>query len=148
MLAAHQNYLQLNKIIKAPSNFLKELGSRTAQAHVINLTDTKFTFIYREQSKDKCAVQEAENSNEQEEEEEEIFPKPSKTKGHNYKCTRDDPHCPSQFDLKDHFKKTQNQNPFETWCSRVVLEVVHLLFCRQWKFVATGRALVPSQLAK
>ena len=58
-----------------------------------------------------------------------------------FKDVRDDPNCPNVFhvkELKAVLDDEDNQCNIETklLSSNLILEVVHLLFCRQWKFIA------------
>ena len=58
-----------------------------------------------------------------------------------FKNVRDDPNCPNIFHIKE--LKTslnddgENASDTETklLSSNLILEIVHLLFCRQWKFI-------------
>ncbi len=50
-------------------------------------------------------------------------------------ATMDDPDCPSSFDLHQGYKGGDDG---AVLASKLVLELSHLLFCRQWKLVATA----------
>ena len=51
------------------------------------------------------------------------------------KRARDDPQCPHRFNFEILAKSGQNTRD-KAANSRLVLEIAHLLFCRQWKLVA------------
>jgi hypothetical protein len=48
---------------------------------------------------------------------------------------RDDPNCPSEFNFET-LAKSDPKVPDKVLCSRLILEIAHLLFCRQWKMVS------------
>ena len=55
------------------------------------------------------------------------------------KKARDDPKCPSEFKFDPlQISKEEGSEPKtddKILCSRLVLEIAHLLFCRQWKLI-------------
>ena len=67
-----------------------------------------------------------------------------------FKDVRDDPKCPNLFQIKE-LKAMTDENDstlqMETklLSSNLILEIVHLLFCRQWKFVAFSHLPALSQ---
>ena len=49
---------------------------------------------------------------------------------------RDDPKCPSEFSIQSLVSHKEDQRvAHKVLNSRLVLEVAHLLFCRQWKLI-------------
>ena len=49
---------------------------------------------------------------------------------------RDDPKCPSEFSIQSLVSQKEDQKvAHKVLNSRLVLEVAHLLFCRQWKLI-------------
>lgn len=57
------------------------------------------------------------------------------------KRARDDPKCPSEFKFEALAHKSEVKT--KVLGSRLVLEIAHLLFCRQWKLVC--HSSLPSQ---
>ena len=59
-----------------------------------------------------------------------------------FKDVRDDPNCPNVFQVKE-LKKSMNEEDSKTetklLSSNLILEVIHLLFCRQWKLIAFSK---------
>ena len=59
-----------------------------------------------------------------------------------FKDVRDDPNCPNVFQVKE-LKKITNEDDsnIETklLSSNLILEAIHLLFCRQWKLIAFSK---------
>jgi len=67
-----------------------------------------------------------------------------------FKDVRDDPKCPNLFQIKELKSMTDEkdsalQTETKLLSSNLILEIVHLLFCRQWKFVAFSHLPVLSQ---
>ena len=59
-----------------------------------------------------------------------------------FKDVRDDPNCPNVFQVKE-LKNVINEDDSKTetklLSSNLVLESIHLLFCRQWKLIAFSK---------
>ena len=59
-----------------------------------------------------------------------------------FKDVRDDPNCPNVFQVKE-LKKSMNEEDSKTetklLSSNLILEAIHLLFCRQWKLIAFSK---------
>jgi len=54
------------------------------------------------------------------------------------KSARDDPKCPSEFafpTLRASEENVEQKVRDKVQCSRLILEIAHLLFCRQWKLI-------------
>ena len=51
------------------------------------------------------------------------------------KKARDDPKCPSEFKFETLASKDAQSVADKILCSRLILEIAHLLFCRQWKMI-------------
>jgi len=51
------------------------------------------------------------------------------------KRARDDPKCPSEFKFES-LACTKPNSAQKVLNSRLILEIAHLLFCRQWKLIA------------
>ena len=48
---------------------------------------------------------------------------------------RDDPKCPSEFAIPSLFTKADQKVSEKVLNSKLMLEMAHLLFCRQWKLI-------------
>eukprot|EP00096_Caligus_rogercresseyi_P014318 TRINITY_DN6810_c0_g1_i1.p1 TRINITY_DN6810_c0_g1~~TRINITY_DN6810_c0_g1_i1.p1 ORF type:complete len:634 (+),score=132.70 TRINITY_DN6810_c0_g1_i1:91-1902(+) len=72
-------------------------------------------------------------------------PRPSSKSSHGkkYKTIQDDPDCPSEFELRGSpWRPTKDTERIQ---SRIlVIELIHSLFCRQWKLVTASGNLLPS----
>ena len=68
-----------------------------------------------------------------------------------FKDVRDDPKCPNVFHVKE-LRSMLDEDAISSkidaklLSSNLILEVVHLLFCRQWKFIAFSN--LPALLKK
>ena len=51
------------------------------------------------------------------------------------KNARDDPKCPSEFKFETLASENVQKLADKITCSKLVLEIAHLLFCRQWKLI-------------
>ncbi|XP_040564906.1 uncharacterized protein [Lepeophtheirus salmonis] len=63
--------------------------------------------------------------------------------GKKYKTIQDDPDCPSEFELwGSPWRPTKDSERVQS--RLLVIELIHSLFCRQWKLVTTCGNLLPS----
>ena len=59
-----------------------------------------------------------------------------------FKDVRDDPNCPDVFhvkELKNEIVKEDSKTDTKILSSNLILEAIHLLFCRQWKLIAFSK---------
>ena len=59
-----------------------------------------------------------------------------------FKDVRDDPNCPNVFQVKelnDDLNEEDSKTDAKLLSSNLILEAVHLLFCRQWKLIAFSK---------
>ena len=89
----------------------------------------------KEEDKEK---KEEENKDKKEEVKEEEVVKEVVHKVQQGQVGKDDPECPSTFEIDNNLLNS-DAGGGRVIASRIVLEATHLLFCRQWKFVASVR---------
>ena len=60
-----------------------------------------------------------------------------------FKDVRDDPNCPDVFHVKELkneiVKEDDSKTDTKILSSNLILEAIHLLFCRQWKLIAFSK---------
>lgn len=59
-----------------------------------------------------------------------------------FKDVRDDPNCPDVFhvkELKSQIAEEDSKIDTKLLSSNLILEAIHLLFCRQWKLIAFSK---------
>ena len=59
-----------------------------------------------------------------------------------FKDVRDDPNCPDVFhvkELKNQIVDEDSKTDTKLLSSNLILEAIHLLFCRQWKLIAFSK---------
>ena len=58
-----------------------------------------------------------------------------------FKDVRDDPNCPNVFHVKELKNQIDDDSNIDTklLSSNLILEAIHLLFCRQWKLIAFSK---------
>ena len=60
-----------------------------------------------------------------------------------FKDVRDDPNCPDVFHVKElknqMVEEDDSRTDIKLLSSNLILEAIHLLFCRQWKLIAFSK---------
>ena len=70
-----------------------------------------------------------------------------------FKDVRDNPNCPNLFHVKElktvsDEKDANSDIENKLLTSNLILEIVHLLFCRQWKYIAFSKIPAVSELSE